>query len=148
MNAKLLPPHYFAISVVLMLVLNVFSPWGNLDFSGSILLGLLFIVAGIGLVLYCRHQFRQAETPTKPKHIPTKLVDSGPFGFSRNPVYLGGLAVLVGVALVLGAVSPWVIVIVFALLIHHAFVLPEEEFLQECLGEEYMEYCKKVRRWI
>ena len=39
-------------------------------------------------------------------------------------------------------------VVVFALLMHHAFVLPEEEHLRESLGDDYADYCQKVRRWI
>ena len=148
MNSKLLPPHYFAISIGLMLGLHFLAPWGSVSIIADGLLGTLLLVGGLGLVLYCARLFRSAETPIKPRHTPTQLVDSGPFNYSRNPIYLGGISALIGFALLLGSFSPWVIVVVFALLIHHAFVLPEEEFLRESLGDEYRAYCERVRRWL
>jgi protein-S-isoprenylcysteine O-methyltransferase Ste14 len=78
---------------------------------------------------------------------PDRIVDEGPYRFVRNPMYLGHLIFLAGLALVLGS---WIAAAVFAF---HAFwfdrrVREDEERLAQRFGEAYREYCRRVKRWV
>lgn len=78
---------------------------------------------------------------------PDRIVDVGPYRFVRNPMYLGHLIFLAGLALVLGS---WIATAVFAF---HAFwfdrrVREDEERLAERFGDSYREYCRRVKRWV
>ena len=67
---------------------------------------------------------------------------------TRNPMYLGLTLTLVGIATLLGSLSPWLVVPAFAVAISRLFIRHEEQTLQERFGDEYLAYRKTVRRWI
>lgn len=75
------------------------------------------------------------------------MVDSGVFGFSRNPIYLGMALILVAWALWLAAPFAWLGVLLFVVVITCWQIVPEEEILLNKFGEPYRLYCQKVRRW-
>jgi protein-S-isoprenylcysteine O-methyltransferase Ste14 len=77
----------------------------------------------------------------------TSLKMTGLFRFSRNPMYLGVFATLL--ASVLYTLNPILFLIaIFIIVVHHKIVLAEEEYLQKSFGEQYLAYCRKVRRYI
>ena len=76
------------------------------------------------------------------------LVRSGPFRFSRNPIYLGMVLILTGAALALGSATPWLIIPVFIWVIARQVIAGEERKLTAEFGAEYLEYCTRVRRWL
>jgi protein-S-isoprenylcysteine O-methyltransferase Ste14 len=77
----------------------------------------------------------------------TQLHVDGLFTFSRNPMYLGVYATIV--ASVLYTWNPVALLIgIFVVVVHHLIVLAEERYLQEQFGEEYTEYCRRVRRYL
>ena len=95
-------------------------------------------------------EFRKQRTTVNP-HTPEKsssLVTSGVFQFTRNPMYLG-LAMLL-VALAAYKSSPLLIagVVVFILYMNRFQISPEERFMKQHFGQEYTEYCLRVRRWL
>ena len=76
------------------------------------------------------------------------LVRSGPFRFSRNPIYLGMVLILSGAALALGSATPWLIIPVFIGVLAQQVIAGEERKLTAEFGAEYLEYCTRVRRWL
>lgn len=107
------------------------------------LLGAVFSVAGVAA-------FRRARTtlnPMKPEAA-SSLVTNGIYRFTRNPMYVGLLLVLVGWAAFLCA--PWVLVgpAVFVLYMNRFQIAPEERALLSVFGEAYSAYQAKVRRWL
>ena len=94
--------------------------------------------------------FRRARTTVNPLHPEgvTSLVTHGIFRFSRNPMYVGVVALLLGWALWLGV--PWVFLGPPALMLflQRYQILPEERILTERFGSAYLAYCKRVRRWL
>ena len=96
----------------------------------------------------CAYLFRQKNTTIKPFEQSSYLVREGIFNYSRNPIYLGMLVVLIGLWIVLGSLSPGFIIPVFAVLIQEMFIKAEEQMLEAKFGEEYQEYKATVRRWI
>jgi protein-S-isoprenylcysteine O-methyltransferase Ste14 len=92
--------------------------------------------------------FLRAGTPLEPWQTPTALVATGPYRFTRNPMYLGLTLCLIGFALWLGTVTPAMLLPVFVALLTLGFVRPEERRLEQRFGESYRAYKARVRRWI
>jgi protein-S-isoprenylcysteine O-methyltransferase Ste14 len=76
------------------------------------------------------------------------VVEAGPFRFSRNPMYLGMVVALTGAALALGTPGPWLAALAMALLLRIRFIANEERALEASLGEAYLSYKRRVRRWL
>jgi protein-S-isoprenylcysteine O-methyltransferase Ste14 len=79
---------------------------------------------------------------------PSALVTTGPFAFTRNPMYLGLVLALLGWAVLLGSLVPFAVVPAFFALIHYRFVLREEPFMMDRFGQEFASYRERVRRWL
>ncbi len=106
-------------------------------------IGGLIAVAGI-------ISFRQAKTTVDPR-TPDKtseLVIVGIYNYTRNPMYLGLLLVLIALAVLFGAMSSFLPVPIFIWIMNRLQIEPEEETLAELFGESYGEYKLKVRRWL
>ena len=78
----------------------------------------------------------------------TALVTDGVYAYSRNPMYLGMVMFLAGLALVMDNLLGWVVVIVFSLIIRYAFIRREELLMAQTFGDDYHAYQARVRRWI
>jgi protein-S-isoprenylcysteine O-methyltransferase Ste14 len=91
---------------------------------------------------------KRARTPIHNSLTPTTLVETGPFRFTRNPMYLFGSIAYVGLALAL--VEPWSLALWPLVLVstHYGVVLREEALLANQFGETYVRYKARVRRWI
>jgi protein-S-isoprenylcysteine O-methyltransferase Ste14 len=113
-----------------------------------ILGGAALIILGAVLVVLARREFAQHSQPTDPGQPTSKLVTTGVFSVSRNPLYLGGVCILAGIALAFNL--PWVLVLLLPALIacHYVLIAPEEKYLAARFGEEYRRYAASVHRWI
>ena len=137
----------FLAAIVLQLALPLSLPLGSLKpaiISGSA----AFIIIGAVLVVLARRQFAQHGQPTDPGRPTSQIVTTGVFSVSRNPLYLGGICILVGIALALNL--PWVLVLLLPALVgcHYVLVAPEERYLAAKFGEQYRTYATAVHRWI
>jgi len=95
-------------------------------------------------------QFRRAHTTINP-HKPgktTALVTSGVYAWTRNPMYLGLSILLLGCAIRLGTLSPFVGPLLFVPLIQQVQIRPEEHALRMLFGKDYDQYCHRVNRWL
>ncbi len=110
--------------------------------------GIVLIVLGVAMAVWGSRAFDKVGTPVKPFETSTKLVTHGLYRFTRNPMYLGMVLVLLGTGFFLGSLSPLLVIPVFIWLINRVFVIAEEKMLEEVFGDEYLEYKKKVGRWI
>jgi protein-S-isoprenylcysteine O-methyltransferase Ste14 len=111
-------------------------------------LGAAVMVLGLGVMMWTAKMFRQAKTGFQLREGGTALVTSGPFRFSRNPMYLGMLLWLTGLAILLGSLIAFVFPMFLFLLAHFLLIPREEERMEETFGEEYATYGKCVRRWV
>jgi len=98
--------------------------------------------------LWADRLLKQKGTSVKPFEPTSVLIVDGPFRFSRNPMYLGMVLILAGIALALGTLSPWLVVPVFMWQIMRRFIVAEEAKLAAAFGNRYIEYRRKVRRWL
>jgi protein-S-isoprenylcysteine O-methyltransferase Ste14 len=110
------------------------------------LIALLFWVSGFVLLYLGRFKMGDSFRLGTPKE-DTSLKMNGLFRFSRNPMYVGMYATIVASALY--TLNPIVILLAaFVIAIHHTIVLAEEEHMQKVFGQEYRDYCNRVRRYI
>jgi protein-S-isoprenylcysteine O-methyltransferase Ste14 len=145
---RLTPLVYFLIAILLMPALHLLLPLGRLVAFPWRLLGMLPLMAGIILNLLADRSFKQHKTTVKPCEKPSALVTDGVFRLSRHPMYLGMVLILAGIAILLGSVTPWFILLALAALYEACFVGTEECMLEETFGAAYRAYKKQVRRWI
>lgn len=110
--------------------------------------GVVLALLGIGLSTWVVRSFGRAGTPVIPWKATRRLVITGPYRFSRNPDYLGQALLTAGLAFLFGL--PWALLaLVPALLVvRYGIIAREERYLQRRFGDEYRNYCARVRRWL
>ena len=110
--------------------------------------GAALIVVGAALIVLARREFAQRGQPTDPGRPTSQVVITGAFSISRNPIYLGAVCLLIGIAL--AANLPWVFVLLLPALVacHYVLIAPEERYLAARFGDEYRAYTASVHRWI
>jgi protein-S-isoprenylcysteine O-methyltransferase Ste14 len=109
---------------------------------------MLFIVAGLAIAPIAALAFNRAGTPVIPFEPPTALLTGGLYRYTRNPMYLGMVSVLIGFALLSGSLGAGLPIPIFIWVIRKHFILGEERFLEEIFGASYKIYKSKVRRWL
>jgi protein-S-isoprenylcysteine O-methyltransferase Ste14 len=95
-----------------------------------------------------KRMFQRAGTPVNPFHRPAVLVTAGPFRYSRNPMYLGVMAGILGVAVALGRPLSLLGPVVMLVILDRGFIPREERIMRELFGEAYVAYARRVRRWV
>ena len=144
----LVPPVYFLVALLLMGFFHRVAPWVQvLDvpyrYAGIVLMGL-----ALCLIAWAAFLFRRAGTSIRPFLPSSALVLEGPYKFTRNPMYLGMAGILLGAAVYMGSITPFVVIPAFMALIAERFIAPEEAKLEAAFGGQYLEYKKRVRRWL
>ena len=146
------PPLLFALFLVLGLALDWLLPgrlWPvELPWPVRWGIGLALVVAGGLLNLAAERRFRAAGTDVRPWRPSTALAAGGPYRFTRNPMYLGLLLVLAGIALATD--GPWLLaqLVPLGLVLHFGVVRREEAYLERLFGDAYRQYRQQARRWL
>ena len=137
----------FLVAIALQLVVPIPLPRGFLR-SASVPAGVILIVAGVSLVVLARREFARYGQPTDPGLPTSKVISTGVFSVSRNPLYLGGVFILAGISLALNL--PWVLILLIPSLVacHYILIAPEESYLAARFGEQYQIYIATVHRWM
>jgi len=147
-NGRTLPPMYLFTSLASMVLLQFFLPVYQLIPYPWNAAGILPLALGMALNIVADKAFKKTGTTVKPFEVSKTLVTSGAFRYSRNPMYLGMVMILTGVAFLLGALSPFIIIPIFAISMDRAFIVTEEKMLDERFGSKWKQYKADVRRWI
>ncbi len=142
------PPVWLAIGLAAVFAFNELMPGPRFTSVLSQGVGGVIIVVGLWLLVNAAGLFRRAGTELIPFKNVTALVTGGAYRFTRNPMYLGMLLVLLGCAVTVGAAYALAVPVVFAVVIEVRFIRPEEAMLRELFGAEFDAYCLKVRRWL
>jgi len=144
------PPLQGLICAGLIWVIATYFPQYSIDLAyKKYLSGVLFFI-GVTIDLLALRIFHQSGTTVSP-FSPDKtssLVATGIYRYTRNPMYLGMVFLLVGFTVWFGAVPGLLIIALFIWSITELQIKPEEAVLLEKFGESYTDYCQKVRRWI
>ena len=118
----------------------IYFPWN--------LLGIIPVIIGAVLNLMADRAFKINKTTVKPFEESSSLITTGVFKISRNPMYLGMALVLSGVCIFLGSITPYIIVVLFIMLVQTIFITGEEKMLADTFGDAWLEYKKKTRSWL
>ena len=141
----------FGITFLLGLALH-FVPSLGMAFSISFLLrivvGVVLVLAGTIVIILAKRGLKNAGQPAAPGKPTTQIVESGIYRFSRNPLYLGLLAVLFGLSLSINIVWWAILTLPMFFALQHLLILPEEQYLLSRFGEQYSTYMSRVRRWL
>jgi len=106
------------------------------------------IVGGLALEMWAGTLFKQAGTNVVPYQPSTALVTNGPFAFSRNPIYLGFAVTYLGLAIGLDAPVAIAMLLPCLVVVTWGVILREERYLERRFGAAYLDYKRRVRRWL
>jgi protein-S-isoprenylcysteine O-methyltransferase Ste14 len=148
-DPPLIPPPILALGLLLACgCLMAVLPLSPIPIPAGRGIGVLLVILGFVAGYSGFSAFRKAGTPIRPGDEPTKLVTSGPYRITRNPMYLGLELVLLGIFFL--AKSPFFLIppIVFFILINFLQIPFEENLMTARFGQSYLTYCRRVRRWL
>ena len=149
MRLKLPPVVIVAVFALGMYLLDLYLPFGEFDFFGRTLLIKVLWGLAILITLVAIFQFLRAGTttsPVKPENA-TVLITNGIYRYSRNPMYLAMLLILLGYGLYLGNAFNTLLAAGFVYYMNAYQIKPEEEALTALYGREYTHYLRATRRW-
>lgn len=145
---KIIPPILFAISLCAMILLWLLIPFHVLLPYPYNLIGIVLIVVGIGIAKRGSDTFEHIGTNIETFQQPDILVTDGLFSFSRNPMYLGFVTALLGLAITLGNLSPFAVVLAFFIITDRWYISFEEAAMEKQFGDKYARYKATTRRWL
>ncbi|MGD2172423.1 MAG: isoprenylcysteine carboxylmethyltransferase family protein [Gammaproteobacteria bacterium] len=142
------PPRIAQVLVLAAALLHWATPLKQLQVYSSHWLGLLVGAAGFAVMMWGWWLFRKYDTAICPGAKPRRLIVSGVYRLSRNPMYLGMVAMLFGIAIYVGSFPFYLAAAIYLLVIDRFFCSCEESRLLDAFGDEYLAYKNRVRRWI
>lgn len=146
---RILPPIWFVIFISTGYLVHYFVPAARVFDFGDTIIGIGLIVFGLVISNYSSVLFAREKTEILPTSATnSKLITYGPYHYTRNPMYLGMIAILFGVAAWVGTLPLYVAAVVFFCLFNFVIIPFEEGKLSRIFGEQYGTYKKKVRRWL
>ena len=122
-----------------------------IPFAESLLVmvfGAVAMVTGAVMVAWTTLWFIRHGTSIRPDRGATILMTTGPFAYSRNPIYLGEVLLVAGAALAFNRATLLVAAIAFANLVSRLAIVPEEAHLERRFGDAYIDYRERVGRWL
>ena len=143
-----IPPVFLVVSLLLMAFLDNTFPLAELIDRPYRYAGLVIAGLSVMLGLWAVAHFRRAGTNIHPHRPALALVTAGPYRFTRNPMYLAMSGILLGAAIFLGSLTPFIVIPAFMAIINERFIEPEEAKLEAAFGASYLEYKSRVRRWL
>ena len=148
MNNRIPPPIVtFICGITIYYSKSFFNQF--LSYSSN-MISLLLLILGLFIFISAVKSFRKQKTtvnPLEPRQA-SSLVVSGIFKYSRNPMYLGMLIILLSISFKFNLVGGIIISLLFYLFITRFQILPEEEAMNELFGDKFTEYSNRTRRWI
>jgi protein-S-isoprenylcysteine O-methyltransferase Ste14 len=144
----IMPTTYLLTGIVAMIAIHFLFPAAKVIPPLWNLLGVIPLTLGIVINLVADGAFHKANTTVKPFEESTVLVTDGVFRISRNPMYLGFVLILIGIAVLLRSLTSYLIPVVFAVLIDRMYIAVEERMLAEKFGMEWQAYKQSTRRWL
>ena len=126
---------------------NIFP---KIEVKNEFIFGSFMIISGLIIILSAIILFKKYQTtitPLNPSNA-TKLITDGIYKFSRNPMYLGLLLVLLGISIILNPTGGFILIPLFILYLNLYQIVPEENAMVDLFKNEFLEYKKNVRRWI
>lgn len=149
MLGRVVPPPLFVAALLLIgFGLQWHSPvlLQNNHRAYWLIVGIILIIFA-GILAFCaRRIMRTQKTPISFRKPTVVIISEGPFGFTRNPLYLSLVLLYAGIGIVANSLwfAPLLVILIFLL---HRVILREEKYLEHVFGNEYIIYKKIIRRW-
>ena len=144
----MLPPLLYGIAFAVVLALHWFWPIPIFTQAVALWPGLALVILAVGIALWGRRALLAAGTNVNPSLPTTAIVTSGPFRFSRNPLYMALTLLYFGLTLAFNTWWGIVVLVPLLILMHRGVVLREERYLEAKFGETYRQYRSKVPRYL
>lgn len=144
----LIPPPI--VTIVFLFVIFFTKDLFRLSLTLPSSLGFIIILVGLMIIFIAARQFKAVNTtinPIKPEKA-SVLVNKGIFSYSRNPMYLGMLLIIIGFSIIHNLLAIIVIMPIWIIYMTYFQIIPEEEAMEILFEEDFVNYCKKTRRWI
>ena len=143
------PPLLFVAALAAGVLLGRLTPlpWPGLDDLAARIIGYGLGAAGVALMAWGFLTLYRANTTVLPHRRVERLVTHGAFRFRRNPIYMGEVLLLLGLAQTTGNIWMAIMAPLFALGVFALAILPEERHLEARFGKEYLDYKARTRRW-
>jgi protein-S-isoprenylcysteine O-methyltransferase Ste14 len=142
------PPLVYATGLALGLWMSAWIPSRWLPAAVSRAAGWALTAAALGLATPSFYRFFRARTTVLPDRPASSLITSGPYRFTRNPLYVSMTLLYLGVAVLYQCVWALPLLVLVVLYIDRRVIRPEERYLERRFGADYTRYCANVRRWI
>jgi len=146
-TTKIHPPLLAGALLLVTLVLHFLLPEER-SVGWEQVIGLLVVAAGVGLCCFAAAIFQARETTKNPYGTPSVFVVQPPYTWTRNPMYLGIVTALTGMAIFFGSIAMLLAPAVFFAVIDRMVIPREEETMGRLFGNDYAAYTNRVRRWI
>ena len=142
------PPLVYLASLVVGTLIQLLRPAPFIPVALAAPVGIILVVIAIALFTSSAGKFRAAGTPVPARKPTMAIVRTGPYRFSRNPIYLAFSLLQLGVAIWVNSLWLLATLIGAMALIHYVVIPKEEQYLERRFGAEYLDYKSSVRRWI
>jgi protein-S-isoprenylcysteine O-methyltransferase Ste14 len=146
-TTKIHPPMLAGALLVITLALHFMLPEER-AVGWEQVMGLLFVVFGVGMSSFAAAIFQARETTRNPYGEPAAFVVQAPYTWTRNPMYLGLTTALFGLALFFSSIVMLAGPAVFFAVIDRIVIPREEETMERLFGKDYLDYTNRIRRWI
>lgn len=142
------PPVWLLFGLIAIFTSNEYFPGPRFTSLAGQVCGGVLILIGLVLLVFANGRFTRAGTGVIPFRNVSALVTDGIYRYTRNPMYLGMVAVLLGCAVTVGATVALSVPVLFALIVDRRFIRYEEVMLRNLFPDDYPAYCERVRRWL
>jgi protein-S-isoprenylcysteine O-methyltransferase Ste14 len=146
--SSLRPPRIALIATIAMVILHITVPLTIIVHAPFSYAGAVVMALGVAMIVWSRRAFQAAATPITPFTESTALIRHGLYRWTRNPMYLGAVLLVSGVAFLLGSVTPLLVAVVYFIILQEGFIRHEERLLEQRFSDEYRNYRRSVRRWL
>ena len=139
------PPMITLACLVMQVILYIMIP---LEINLSMLLGLILFFGSIVLIMWSAKELKNNDTTILPDGEPEKIVITGPFKYTRNPIYLGMTGILFASAMLMQSLSALLMPVLFLLIIENTWIPHEESKLEKKFEDDWKSYANSTRRWL
>jgi protein-S-isoprenylcysteine O-methyltransferase Ste14 len=142
------PPLIYVSALVVGFVLEFLWPQGFFALAYRLPLGLALVAAGAGVGRFAFREFKKAGTHYRTDRPATVIITTGPFRFTRNPLYISLSLIYLGIAVAVGSLWTLAMLIPVLIVIRYGVIAREEQYLEKKFGDGYRSYKSAVRRWL
>ena len=142
------PPLIFVVFAVVSILAHFVYHVQVMRYSISLLVGVILAVASASLAIWAERTMSAAGTNVRPDRPALTIVRSGPYKFTRNPMYLSLCLLQLAIGFFLDDGIAMLFALLLGIVLHFGVILREEAYLERKFGEQYLSLKRQVRRWL